>query len=221
MTIHPDMTIPPEMSTPPTAAVSDAAGVAGDRGVTGDNEVGNWIAALSDWYHQVAAQHFIDLPVCNPTLTVEVTAFQRCAEGWLGAVIAPWSMFAVLWPEPPSHWDDQKAGQAVTLALPAANCPFTVEREAGLGTYLSSPLFSPMFQFTSQMQAREVARIAIATLLTALPAATPASSDNNNATPNSAVTDSATSDNTRAEEPKALSRRGIWRGLVSGTGDTL
>lgn len=123
--------------------------------------------ALTAAYAAIQAAHFADLPVCNPALTVEATAFQPWEAGWLGAMITPWSLMAI-W-VPADH--DALAGLPLAGSqerlLPAGVCPFTVEEEPGIGRFLASPLFSPLHALRSQEQAREAAAVAVAVLLSA------------------------------------------------------
>src|SRR4051794_27491456 len=66
--------------------------------------------ALAAAYRHIARTRMADLPVYNPRLSVEAIGFERHGDGWLGILVTPWFMNAVLAPASPGAWDDIRDG---------------------------------------------------------------------------------------------------------------
>ncbi|MCW2242678.1 [NiFe]-hydrogenase assembly chaperone HybE [Azospirillum canadense] len=152
------------------------------------------IAALVDAYRAIGARDMADVPICNAALSVEAVGFREQGPGWLGCVIAPWFLNAVLIPRDPAAWAALLDGDKTEVALPSGAYRFTAARMDGLGTLLVIPLVSAMNVLSSQEEARAAASLALDTLLKApTPAPVP---------------------ETPAAKPEtpALSRRTLFRG---------
>ena len=106
-----------------------------------------------------------DLPVYNHRLSVEAIGFQRHGDGWLGIMVTPWFMNAVLTPAQPGAWNDIRDGIKVTRALPSGSYEFVAGHIDGIGTILNCSLFSPMFEFEEQEAVIEAANAAMGALL--------------------------------------------------------
>ncbi|MBP2292523.1 [NiFe]-hydrogenase assembly chaperone HybE [Azospirillum rugosum] len=152
------------------------------------------VAALVDAYRAIGARDMADVPICNAGLSVEAVGFREQGPGWLGCVIAPWFLNAVLIPRDPAPWAALLDGDKTEITLPSGAYRFTAARMDGLGTLLVIPLVSAMNVLSSQEEARAAAFLALDTLLRA-PAPTPAPE------PPAA----------KPETP-ALSRRSLFRG---------
>jgi [NiFe] hydrogenase assembly HybE family chaperone len=121
--------------------------------------------ALATAYRHIAQTRMADLPVYNHRLSVEATGFQRHGDGWLGIVVTPWFMNAVLAPAQPGAWNDIRDGIKVTRALPSGSYEFVAGHIDGIGTILNCSLFSPMFEFEEQAVVIEAAVAALGALL--------------------------------------------------------
>jgi [NiFe] hydrogenase assembly HybE family chaperone len=139
------------------------------------------VAALVALYRRVGETDMAGVPICNPALAVEAVGFRPFGPGWLGAVVTPWFLNAVLIPADPALWESLLDGDRTVIALPAGDHAFTAARLEGPGTLLVIPLVSAMNVFSSHAEAVAAARFAVDRLMTApVPAAAepaPARSD--------------------------------------------
>lgn len=131
------------------------------------------VAALVAAYRRIAGMEMADVPICNPALNVEAVGFRPFGPGWLGAVVTPWFLNAVLIPADPALWDALPDGERTVVALPAGDHAFTAARLEGLGTLKVIPLVSAMNVFTSHAEAVGAARFAVDRLMAAPAAAEP------------------------------------------------
>ncbi|EWY38118.1 rubredoxin [Skermanella stibiiresistens SB22] len=122
-------------------------------------------AALVAAYHHIAVSKMADLPVFNARLAVEAIGFHRHGDAWLGIMVTPWFMNAVLAPAIPGAWDTIRDGVKSTHALPSGAYEFVAGHIDGVGTILTCSLFSPMFEFEEQGVVRQTAEAALAALL--------------------------------------------------------
>jgi [NiFe] hydrogenase assembly HybE family chaperone len=120
---------------------------------------------LAAAYRHIARTRIVDLPVYNHRLSVDAVGFQRHGDGWLGIVVTPWFMNAVLAPHQPGAWNDIRDGIKVTRALPSGSYEFVAGSIDGIGTILNCSLFSPMFEFEEQAVVLEAAVAALGALL--------------------------------------------------------
>lgn len=123
------------------------------------------VAALVEAYRAIGARDMADVPICNAALSVEAVGFRDQGPGWLGCVIAPWFLNAVLIPRDPAEWPALLDGDKAEVALPSGAYRFTAARMDGLGTLLVIPLVSAMNVLSSQEEARAAAALALDTLL--------------------------------------------------------
>ncbi|HYH19442.1 MAG TPA: [NiFe]-hydrogenase assembly chaperone HybE [Azospirillum sp.] len=106
------------------------------------------VAALVAAYRAAAEGGMKDVPICNPALRVETVGFQPFGEdAWLGIVVTPWCMNAVLLPRDPAAWAEVADGATVSRVLPSGEYDFLAGRLDGVGPLLSLSLFSPMEEF--------------------------------------------------------------------------
>lgn len=124
------------------------------------------VAALVALYRRVGETDMAGVPICNPALAVEAVGFRPFGPGWLGAVVAPWFLNAVLIPADSRHWASLLDGDRIVLALPAGDHAFTAARLDGLGTLTVIPLVSAMNVFGSHAEAVAAARFAVDRLMT-------------------------------------------------------
>ena len=151
------------------------------------------VASLVAAYRRIAERDMADVPICNAALSVEAVGFRPHGPGWIGCVIAPWFLNAVLIPRDPAEWAAMRDGDKLELTLPSGAYRFTAARVGAQGTLLAIPLVSAMNVFADQTDARTAAALALDQLMPA-PQATPP-------TPTPAL-----------EAPTALSRRSLFRG---------
>ncbi|WP_448206116.1 [NiFe]-hydrogenase assembly chaperone HybE [Azospirillum sp. sgz302134] len=125
------------------------------------------VAALVAAYRLIAERDMADVPICNAALSVEALGFRPHGPGWIGCVIAPWFLNAVLIPHDPVAWAGLRDGDKTDIALPSGAYHFTAARVGALGTLAVIPLVSAMNVFTSQDDARAAAELALDQLMRA------------------------------------------------------
>lgn len=106
-----------------------------------------------------------DLPVYNHNLEVEAVGFQPTEEGWLGVLITPWFINAILLPEQRSA-SSVPLGEKITHELASGEHVFSVGEDDELGRYDFITLASPTLKYNSQQVARAAAQKALTKLLT-------------------------------------------------------
>ncbi|MBK3733155.1 [NiFe]-hydrogenase assembly chaperone HybE [Azospirillum brasilense] len=115
------------------------------------------VAALTASYRLIAERDMADVPICNAALAVEAVGFRAHGPGWIGCVIAPWFLNAVLIPRDPALWADRRDGDKTEIALPSGAYRFTAARVGVLGTLAVIPLASAMNVFVDRGEARAAA----------------------------------------------------------------
>lgn len=126
------------------------------------------VAALAAAYRAAAEGAMRDVPICNPALRVETVGFRPCGEdAWLGVVVTPWCMNAVLLPRDPAAWAALADGATVPRVLPSGEYDFLAGRLEGVGPLLSLSLFSPMEAFAEHAVAVLTAQACMDELLKA------------------------------------------------------
>ncbi|TWA74686.1 [NiFe] hydrogenase assembly HybE family chaperone [Azospirillum brasilense] len=118
------------------------------------------VAALTASYRLIAERDMAGVPICNAALAVEAVGFRSHGSGWIGCVIAPWFLNAVLIPRDPALWADRRDGDKMEIALPSGAYRFTAARVGVLGTLAVIPLVSAMNVFADQEDARAAAVLA-------------------------------------------------------------
>lgn len=122
------------------------------------------VAALLDAY-RAAGQALDGLPVFNSALAVEAVGFRHHLPGWIGCVISPWFLNAVILPHERSHWSDRLDGDRLEIALPSGAYQATAARLDGVGVVASIPVVSAMNVFANQDEARDGAILALDQLM--------------------------------------------------------
>jgi [NiFe] hydrogenase assembly HybE family chaperone len=132
-------------------------------------EIESRIAELVAQFRQIGATQMQDLPIYNACLDVEAVGFQALGECWVGVLITPWFMSAILLPSNKTTLSSGTLGRTSLEVLPSATLAFMSGEIETVGGYKSRSLHSPMCAFTSQENARHEARVRLAALLTPSP----------------------------------------------------
>lgn len=119
------------------------------------------VAALIASYRLIAERDMAGVAICNAALPVEAVGFRPHGPGWIGCVIAPWFLNAVLIPRDPALWAGLRDGDKTEVALPSGAYRFTTARLGVLGTLAVIPLASAMNVFTGPEDARAAAALAL------------------------------------------------------------
>ena len=136
-------------------------------GTLGADSMAERVAALVAAYRIVADTDMKGLAVCNPALEVEAVDFRDMGDAWLGALIAPWTLNAVLIPHDPNRWAALGDGDQMVEAMPTGQYAFKAAR---VGTLAVIAAVSDMKLLRDQDDARDAARAALDALQAPRPA---------------------------------------------------
>lgn len=109
-----------------------------------------------------------DLPFVNPYLSVKSVGFALFEGDWLGVLLTPWTLSALVIAGPNRNWQDFTVGDKFGLKLPSGDYTFFVGQHEKLGTYLSCSLLSPVGDIANQQAGLKLAED-IRRLITAIP----------------------------------------------------
>ncbi len=120
-------------------------------------------------FMQILATRMNGLPVINQKLTVKALPFVKVqtekTSGWLGCVVTPWSIIAILAPLSRETWPFVPAGAAMGIELESGTYRFVSCADSLLGHYRMCPLKSPVFEFQDMATAQAFADISLNLLL--------------------------------------------------------
>jgi len=122
--------------------------------------------AVEAAFFRIQQERMSDVPILNPALSVAAVDFQRWQQHWLGIVVTPWCMSALLVPGSADNWVSAGNNQRRFVKFPAGDFAFLGADEDELGEYQSCSLFSPMGNFSTQSEATLTARASLIALLT-------------------------------------------------------
>lgn len=110
------------------------------------------------WVH---ARRMQGLPIINTALSVRAMGFEQIESDsgpiWLGVVVTPWSVQAILAPTPQTDWAYAPAGSGIDEELPGGDFSFVACEDPLLGQYRMCSLKSPVFDFSDQQTAEAFA----------------------------------------------------------------
>lgn len=95
-------------------------------------------------FKRVSEQSMHDLSFLHPSMGVYASEFSLFENQWIGMVITPWMLSAIILPGPEQYWPHRVIGEKIGLALPYGEMTFTVGELEGLTQYLASSLMSPL-----------------------------------------------------------------------------
>ena len=142
-------------------------------------------------FEDIARTRMAGMPLVNPRLRVEAVGFGEWQGQWLGILVTPWSINAMLLPRS-AGWPRLAAGAERIVEMPAGRFRFVAGFDAALGEYHACSLFSPALEFADQAAARAAAAAALDAML------------------------AAATGREGAGGPAAFSRRDFLRGRMSG-----
>ncbi len=118
-------------------------------------------------FRQIAQERMAGLPVLNPRVEVRAHAFRRWQNDWIGAMVTPWSIFALYACGCRAAWEAPPPGKCRLIELPGGDFPFEATGDALLAGALTLPLKSPILDVADQETADLIAAIALETMLKA------------------------------------------------------
>lgn len=104
----------------------------------------NPAAQVQTAFAEVGERTLHDLAFLHPEMPVYAAPFTLFEEQWIGCIITPWMLSALVLPGPDQHWQPRPVGEKLALALPAGDITFTVGELEGIGHYLACSLMSPV-----------------------------------------------------------------------------
>lgn len=103
-------------------------------------------------FQKVAEQSMHDLSFLHPSMPVYASEFALFENQWVGAVITPWMLSALILPGPEQYWERRTVGDKVGLILPYGEMTYTVGELDGLTQYFACSLMSPLDKSLSTEQ---------------------------------------------------------------------
>ena len=105
------------------------------------------VRVLSERFREIDVS-MRDLPIYNPTVTIEAIGFRPFgADALLGVLVTPWFMNLTLLPVERVPMDMAAIGRTVLVELPAGSRTFAVNGDDVTGLYKAYSLYSPMGTF--------------------------------------------------------------------------
>ena len=118
-------------------------------------------------FNEVHARRMRGLPITDERFRIRVAPFRRAGRHWIGVVVTPWSVQAVLASGDREAWRSLPAGVTGTVELPGGEFTFLGVRDSILGEYQTSPLKSPVSDFEDQRAAEAFADACLDLMATA------------------------------------------------------
>ena len=116
-------------------------------------------------FARIERERMRDVPILNSALRVEAVGFRPFQGHWIGILVTPWFLNALVLPGSGAPWPARRVGDAHAWALPIGYCEFIAGYEEEIGEYHLCSLMSPVLQLEDQEAARIAARAALDTLL--------------------------------------------------------
>jgi [NiFe] hydrogenase assembly HybE family chaperone len=116
-------------------------------------------------FTHVAERSMNGLSFIHPAMPIKACGFSLFEGQWIGAVLTPWMLSALILPGPDQVWPQRNVGERIGLKLPYGDMTFIVGELDGLGQYLSSSLISPLDRKLSVEQGIALAEDSIRILL--------------------------------------------------------
>ena len=103
-------------------------------------------------FERVSKQSMHDLSFLHPTMGIYASEFALFENQWVGVVITPWMLSAMILPGPNQYWPHRAIGEKLGLILPYGEMTYTVGELEGLTQYLACSLMSPLDRTLSAEQ---------------------------------------------------------------------
>lgn len=120
-------------------------------------------------FTEILATRMAGLPIVNAKLSVAATLFVRIridqTQAWIGVVITPWAVMAILAPALREGWRFVPAGGIEEIELAAGTFRFVACADSILGHYRSLSLKSPVFEFQDMASAKAFAQTCLNLLI--------------------------------------------------------
>lgn len=118
-------------------------------------------------FEKIAEQEMKEMPFIHPGVKVEIHGFEVYEDQWVGVVLTPWMMSALILPGPDQEWPVRKVSHKLGLKFPRGDLTFVVGEIEGVGQYLTCSLMSPLDKSTNPVVLSQLAQNSLNELLTA------------------------------------------------------
>lgn len=123
-------------------------------------------------FEAIAERSMRDLPFLHPNMPVYVSEFTLFEGQWIGCVVTPWMLSALIFPGPDQLWPKRKVSEKIGLTMPYGTMTFTVGELEGVSQYLTCSLMSPLDHKLQPEQGVQLANDCVRMLLS-LPVSDP------------------------------------------------
>lgn len=117
-------------------------------------------------FERIRQERMQGLDLLNPRLNVHALPFRRTGCHWIGVVVTPWSVAAVIACGDLNRWKRLPAGKPFDIPLAGGDFTFLSVRDTVLGEYLMCSLKSPVHEFADQAAADAFAKTCLAMMTT-------------------------------------------------------
>ena len=117
-------------------------------------------------FERIRRERMQGLDLLNPRLNVHVLPFRRTGCHWIGIVVTPWSVAAVIACGDLNRWRRLPAGKTFDISLAGGDFTFLSVRDTVLGEYLMCSLKSPVHEFADQAAADAFAKTCLQMMTT-------------------------------------------------------
>lgn len=107
-------------------------------------------------FEHVSEQSMHDLSFLHPSMSVYTSDFVLFENQWVGVVITPWMLSAMILPGPDQVWPQRLVGEKLGLVLPYGEMTYTVGKLEGIPQYMACSLMSPLDKGLSAGQGEQL-----------------------------------------------------------------
>lgn len=107
-------------------------------------------------FERVSEQSMHDLSFLHPSMNIYASGFALFENQWIGVVITPSMLSAMILPGPKQYWPHRTVGEKLGLVLPYGEMTYTVGELEGLTQYLACSLMSPLDKGLSCEQGKQL-----------------------------------------------------------------
>ncbi|KNC93480.1 hydrogenase-2 assembly chaperone [Trabulsiella odontotermitis] len=100
--------------------------------------------AVQAAFEVISREAMQNLSFLHPDMPVHVSPFSLFEGQWVGCVITPWMLSALIFPGPDQRWPQRKVSEKIGLKLPFGDMTFTVGELDGVSQYFTCSLMSPL-----------------------------------------------------------------------------
>ncbi|MDR0806351.1 MAG: hydrogenase-2 assembly chaperone [Enterobacteriaceae bacterium] len=108
-------------------------------------------------FQNVSDKAMHGLSFIHPDMPVHASDFKLFEGQWIGCVITPWMLSALILPGPNQVWQQRTISDKLGLALPYGNLTFTVGELENIPQYLACSLMSPLDHSLTAQQGVQLA----------------------------------------------------------------